>query len=84
MNLSMHGLFVKTHENITKGAPVEVDMVIPCASHNPHIRIPGVVARIEHSGIAIEFTRMEEEDFQCLKNILDRRSTHRLKPYMAP
>lgn len=84
LNLSMHGIFVKTHEHIAKGASVVVDIVIPCASRCPHMKIPGIVARTENSGIAIEFTRMDPEIFQCLKNVLHRRSTHRLKPYMAP
>jgi hypothetical protein len=48
------------------------------------MKIPGVVVRVENSGIAIEFKRMDPEVFQCLKNILQKRSTHRLKPYIAP
>ncbi|MDD2320260.1 MAG: PilZ domain-containing protein [Geobacteraceae bacterium] len=84
VNLSIHGTFIKTHEHIASGTPVEVDIKVPCASHSPFLLINGVVARVENSGIVIEFTRMDPDVFQCLNNVVQRRSTHRLKPYMAP
>jgi hypothetical protein len=84
LNLSMHGIFIKTHEHIAAGTQVKVDIKIPCASGCPFMEIQGFVARVENSGIVIEFTRMEPDVFQCLKDVLQRRSTHRLKPYMIP
>jgi hypothetical protein len=84
LNLSIHGLFVQTRETIPVGEPVEVDLMIPCASRCQHMKIRGVVTRVEHSGIALEFERLDPEIFQCLKNVLNKRTSHRLKPYMGP
>jgi hypothetical protein len=48
------------------------------------MKLQGIVARVESSGLAIEFVRLDPEIFQCLKNIIVRRSPHRHKPYFAP
>jgi len=77
-------MFIKTRENIAPGTAVEVDVTIPCTTRSPHMKLQGVVARVESSGLAIEFTQMDPDIFQCLKDILQRRSTHRLKPFIAP
>ncbi len=82
-NLSMHGIFVNTNENIAKGASVELDIMVPCASRCPYMKIHGMINRVEQSGVAIEFTRMEPDVFLCLKNVIQKRSPHRLKPYMG-
>jgi hypothetical protein len=84
VNFTLQGILVKSREKIAEGTTVEVDLMIPCACSSPYMKIPGVVVRVENSGIAIEFKRMDPEVFQCLKNILQKRSTHRLKPYIAP
>ncbi len=84
LNLSMHGIFIKTHEHIASETPVEVDIKIPCASGCSFMEIQGIVARVENSGIVIEFTRMDPDVFQSLNNVVQKRSTHRHKPYMAP
>ena len=84
INFTLQGVFIKTREKIEAGTAVEVDISIPCSTRSPHMKLQGVVARVEFSGLAIEFTRMDPEIFQCLKNIILRRSTHRLKPYIAP
>lgn len=84
LNFTLQGIFLKTREKVEMGTAVEVDITIPCTTHNPNMKLQGIVARADNSGLAIEFTRMDPEIFQCLKNILQRRSTHRLKPYIAP
>jgi len=84
LNLTLQGMFIKTRENIAPGTAVEVDVTIPCTTRSPHMKLQGVVARVESSGLAIEFTQMDPDIFQCLKDILQRRSTHRLKPFIAP
>lgn len=84
LNFTLQGIFIKTREKIEIGTVVGVDITIPCSTHNPNMKLQGVVARVEDSGLAIEFTRMDPEVFQCLKNIIVRRSTHRHKPYIAP
>ena len=84
LNFTLQGIFIKTREKIALDSAVEVDVTIPCTTRNPHMKLQGIVARVEASGIAIEFTRMDPEIFQCLKNIVLRRTTHRHKPYIAP
>jgi hypothetical protein len=84
LNFTLQGIYIKTHEKIAQGTNVEMEITIPCSSRSPHIKLRGVVVRVENSGIAVEFARMDPEIFQCLKNILQRRSTHRLKPYIVP
>ncbi|MRR06694.1 MAG: PilZ domain-containing protein [Deltaproteobacteria bacterium] len=84
LNLTLHGIFILTHEKINPGTSVEVDITIPCTTRSPHMKLPGVVTRVEHSGLVIEFNRIEGDEFHCLKDILQRRSTHRFKPYIAP
>lgn len=84
MNFTLQGIFIKTREKIAEGTPVEVDLTIPCSTRSPNMKLKGAVTRVESSGLAIEFTQMDPEIFQCLKNIVQRRSTHRLKPYIAP
>jgi hypothetical protein len=84
LNFTLQGIFIKTREMVAPGTSVEVDITIPCTTHNPHMKLKGVVTRAENSGIAIEFSQMDPEIFQCLKNIVQRRSTNRLKPYIAP
>jgi len=84
LNLTLHGIFILTHEKIMPGTTVEVDITIPCTTRSPHMRLSGVVTRVESSGLVIEFNRIEGEEFQCLKDILQRRSTHRFKPFIAP
>jgi hypothetical protein len=84
VNLSIHGMFVQTREMIPVGETVEIDLMIPCASSCPYMKIRGVVTRVENSGIALEFEKMDPEIFQRLKNVLNKRTSHRLKPYMGP
>jgi hypothetical protein len=84
LNFTLQGIFIKTREKVDIGTAVEVDLTIPCTTSNSNMKLQGVVARVESSGLAIEFTKMDPEIFQCLKNIIVRRSTHRHKPYIAP
>lgn len=84
IDISIRGVFVRTREHLAVGESAEVDMVIPSASVNSLLKLPGVVTRVEKGGIAIEFGRMEPDTFILLKNVLHRRTTHRLKPYMSP
>lgn len=84
IDISVRGVFVKTREHLTVGEPAEVDMVIPSASVGSMLKIPGFVTRVERGGAAIEFGRMDADTFTLLKNVLQRRATHRLKPYMVP
>lgn len=84
LDISIRGVFVKTREHLSVGESVEVDLVIPSASVGSLLRIPGIVARAELGGVAIEFGKMDPETFTRLKNVLHKRATHRLKPYMVP
>lgn len=84
LNFTLQGIFIKTREKVEIGTNVEVDLTLPCTTRNPNMKLQGVVARVESSGLAIEFIRIDPEIFQCLKNILLRRSSHRHKPYIAP
>jgi hypothetical protein len=83
-NVSIRGMFVQTRETVPVGEVVEVDLMIPCASSGTYLKLRGVVIRVEHSGIALEFERLDPDMCQCLKNVLHKRASHRLKPYMGP
>jgi hypothetical protein len=77
-------MLVQTREIIPVGEKVEIDLMIPRASLCPYMKIRGVVTRVEHSGIALEFERLDPDIFQSLRNVLYKRTSHRLKPYMGP
>jgi len=83
IDISVRGVFVRTREHLAIGESTEVDLVIPSASVSSLLKLPGVVARVEKGGIAIEFGKMDADTFILLKNVLNRRTTHRLKPYLV-
>jgi hypothetical protein len=83
-NLSIHGVFIKTSEAVEQHANIEVDIMIPCASRCPYMKIKGIVTRAEHSGFAVEFRQIDPEIFQCLINVIRKRLPHQHKPFIAP
>lgn len=84
IDISIRGVFVRTREHLAVGESAEVDLVIPSASVSSLLKLPGTVTRVERGGVAIEFGRMDADTFILLKNVLHRRTTHRLKPFMTP
>jgi hypothetical protein len=74
-------MFVKTHEHLTIGDPVEIDVNVPSASRGSLLKLHGVVARVEHQGIALDFGMLDAETFLHLKNALNHQTRNRLKPF---
>jgi hypothetical protein len=83
MNISIRGMFIKTREILSMGDAVELEVVIPTASQGSLMRMSGNVVRLAGDGAGIEFSKMDPEGFQHLKTVLNRRTPHRLKPYMG-
>jgi len=81
LNMSVRGMFVKTHEHLAVGDPVEIDVNIPSASRSSLLKLHGVVTRVEHQGIALDFGMLDADTFLHLKNTLNQRTRHRLKPF---
>lgn len=83
MNISVRGIFIKTSEILELGDTVDIEVIIPSASQGSMMRISCSVIRLEKNGAALEFRKMDPEAFHHLRNVLNRRSTHRLKPFMG-
>lgn len=82
-NISIHGLLIKTSENLQVGEPVEIDLFMPSASRGSMLKIWANVARLEHDGVAFEFGRLDPDTFVHLRDILHKKTPHRLKPYRS-
>ncbi len=83
MNISVRGIFIKTTENLEMGDTVDIEVIIPSASQGSIMRISCSVIRLEKNGAALEFRKMDPEAFYHLRNVLNKRSPHRLKPFMG-
>ena len=69
-NISLQGLFIKTHEEIPLNTPVDV-AVYHTSDHS--IRFSAAVVRLENSGIAMRIRKMDSYSFFQLKNVVAER-----------
>lgn len=82
-NISVRGIFIRTNESLSLGDRAEIDIVIPSASFSAFLNLKGVVTRVERGGVAFDFEKMDPETFSRLRNVFQRRTAHRLKPFMG-
>jgi hypothetical protein len=54
-NISMNGLFIKTAERLPVGTPCRVEIVMTGRSSDLVMRTNGVIARLESSGLGVQF-----------------------------
>jgi len=69
-NLSLNGMFLKTHEKISQDEAVEIKIFLSGASSDLSINLRGAVVRLDSDGVAIQFKEMDLDSFVHLKNIL--------------
>jgi len=69
-NLSTHGMFVKTGENIPVSTAVEATIYLEGSSSSLSIELAGTVVRRQEDGIAVNFTSIDLDSFIHLKNIV--------------
>jgi len=67
-NISLQGLYVKTHEEIPVDIPVEVT-VYHCPNNS--IRLLANVVRQDVSGVGIQIREMDTNSFVKLKNVIE-------------
>jgi hypothetical protein len=67
-NISLQGLYVKTHEEIPLNIPVEVTVY---QSPNISIRLLANVVRQDLSGVGIQIKEMDTNSFVKLKNVIE-------------
>ena len=73
-NISLQGLYVKTHEEIPLNIPVEVT-VYHCPDVS--IRLLANVVRQDLSGVGIQISEMDTNSFVKLKNVIEEHSGDR-------
>jgi len=68
INVSLQGLYVKTHEEIPLNIPLEVTVY-----HTPNnsIRLLANVVRQDVSGVGIQIKEMDTNSFVKLKNVIE-------------
>ena len=70
INISLQGLFVKTHEDIPLNTSVDVTVY---HSSNHSIRLSVSVLRQDSTGVAMQIRKMDSNSFARLKNIIAKR-----------
>jgi len=69
-NISLQGLFVKTHEDIPLNTPVDVTVY---HSQDHSIRLSVAVIRQDSAGVAMQIRKMNSDSFGHLKNVIEER-----------
>ncbi len=69
-DVSLHGLYLETQEQIPVGTPVEITIYLSSASEPIVINVKGVVARLVPGGIGCAFEKMDVESFAHLRSII--------------
>lgn len=73
-DISLHGLFMETEEEIPAGTPVEITIYLTSASEPIVINVKGTVARLMPGGIGCTFEKMDVESFAHLRSIISYQS----------
>ncbi|QWV92529.1 PilZ domain-containing protein [Geomonas oryzisoli] len=69
-DVSLHGLYMETAEQIPVGTPVEVTIYLSAAPDPIVINVKGTVARLVEGGLGCAFDKMDVESFAHLRSII--------------
>lgn len=69
-DLSLHGLYMETQEELPIGSPVEVTIYLSPSPDPVVINVKGTVARLMPGGIGCAFDKMDVESFAHLRSII--------------
>jgi hypothetical protein len=69
-NLSMHGMFLVTDQQLPINAAVEITIALSGVTPEIAITVNGKVRRIAPNGIGFDFERMDLDSYTHLKNII--------------
>jgi len=69
-NLSMKGLFVKTDTTVDINTHISLQIHLSGLTSKMSLEAEGVISRIDDSGFAISFKKMELDSYIILKNII--------------
>ena len=70
-NISLGGLFVRTHNRVGIGEQSEISISTPGAATQDRIMAKGVAVRVEASGIAFKFYNIDYNTFCDLLSLLE-------------
>lgn len=69
-DVSLHGLYMETDEQIPVGSPVEITIYLSATTEPVVINVKGTVARLVPGGIGCAFDKMDIESFAHLRSII--------------
>lgn len=69
-DVSLHGLYIETPEQIPVGTPVEITVYLSAAPDPIVINVTGVVARLVPGGLGCAFEKIDADSFAHLRSII--------------
>lgn len=69
-DVSLHGLYMETDEQIPIGSPVEITIYLSSTAEPVVINVKGTVARLVPGGLGCAFDKMDIESFAHLRSII--------------
>lgn len=69
-DVSLHGLYMETQEEIPIGSPVEITIYLSAAPEPVVINVKGTVARLVPGGLGCSFDKMDVDSFAHLRSII--------------
>src|SRR5512137_1868711 len=72
-NLSLHGIFIKTDQQLPLGSAAEITIGLAEVEPEIVIHVTGTVARHTPDGIAFEFGKIDVDSFTHLRSIISYR-----------
>jgi len=69
-NLSMTGMFLVTHEQLSGGEIANITIVLTGTLPEIAVSFTGVVSRITEDGVGFTFEKMDLDSYMHLKNII--------------
>jgi hypothetical protein len=69
-DLSLHGLYLETNEQLPIGTPVEITIYLSASPDPVVINVSGSVARLMPGGVGCTFEKMDIDSFAHLRSII--------------
>ncbi len=66
----MNGLFLLCDERLPVGADCRISLLLEGAESRPCIEMRGTVVRAAGAGVAVQFTEIEAESYDHLRNLV--------------
>jgi hypothetical protein len=69
-DVSLHGLYLATDQQLPIGTPVEITIYLSAAIEPVVINVTGTVARQMHDGIGCSFDKIDVDSFAHLRSVI--------------